>query len=119
MPSSGGSSQRRDQIRLLHVLRWQAGSVPLVPPRKPTSLLLVQSCLTLCDPMDCSLLGFSVHGILQVGILEEVAISFKGDLLDLGIHPKSPAFKVDSLLSEKPIGQAHKSKNSLLLKSHF
>ena len=53
----------------------------------------LQSCPTLCDPMDCSLLGFSVHEILQVGILEEVAISFKGDLLDPGIHPKSPALK--------------------------
>ena len=69
--------------------------------------------------MDCSLLGSSVHGILQVGILEEVAISFKGDFHDPGIEPKSPALKADSLLSEKPIGQAHKFKNSLLLKSHF
>ena len=29
-----------------------------------------QSCLTLCDPVDCSLQGFSVHGILQARILE-------------------------------------------------
>ena len=36
----------------------------------------LQSCLTLCDPMDCSLPGFSVHGILQARILEWVAISF-------------------------------------------
>ena len=35
-----------------------------------------QSCPTLCDPMDCSLLGSSVHGIFQVRILEWVAISF-------------------------------------------
>ena len=35
-----------------------------------------QSCLTLCDPMDCSLPGFSVHGIFQARILEWVAISF-------------------------------------------
>ena len=33
----------------------------------------LQSCLTLCDPMDCSLPGFSVHGILQARILEWVA----------------------------------------------
>ena len=33
-----------------------------------------QSCSTLCDPMDCSLPGFSVHGILQARILEWVAI---------------------------------------------
>ena len=35
-----------------------------------------QSCLTLCDPMDCSLPGSSVHGILQARILEWVTISF-------------------------------------------
>ena len=34
----------------------------------------LQSCLTLCDPMDCSLPGSSVHGILQAGILEWVAM---------------------------------------------
>ena len=33
-------------------------------------------CLTLCDPMDYSLLGSSVHGISQARILEGVAISF-------------------------------------------
>ena len=35
----------------------------------------LQSCPTLCDPMDCSLPGSSVHGILQARILEWVAIS--------------------------------------------
>ena len=35
-----------------------------------------KSCLTLCDPMDCSPQGFSVHGIFQARILEWVAISF-------------------------------------------
>ena len=35
----------------------------------------LQSCLTLCDPMDCSLPGSSVHGVLQARILEWVAIS--------------------------------------------
>ena len=39
-------------------------------------MLFIQSCLTLCDPIDCSPLGFSVHGILQARILEWVAISF-------------------------------------------
>ena len=38
--------------------------------------LVAQSCPTLCDPTDCSLPGSSVHGILQVRILEWVAISF-------------------------------------------
>ena len=35
----------------------------------------LQSCPTLCDPMDCSLPGFSVSGILQARTLEWVAIS--------------------------------------------
>ena len=35
-----------------------------------------QSCLTLCDPMDCSPPGFSVHGISQARIVEWVAISY-------------------------------------------
>ena len=37
---------------------------------------VAQSCLTLCDPVDCSPPGSSVHGILQARILEWVAISF-------------------------------------------
>ena len=39
-------------------------------------MLVSQSCLTLCDPVDCSPPGFSVHGIPQARILEWVAISF-------------------------------------------
>ena len=38
-------------------------------------VLVPLSCLTLCDPMECSLLGSSVHGILQARILEQVTIS--------------------------------------------
>ena len=34
------------------------------------------SCVWLCDPMDCSLPGFSVHGILQARILDWIAIPF-------------------------------------------
>ena len=39
-------------------------------------VLVDQSCLILCDPMDCSPPGSSVHGILQARILEWVAIPF-------------------------------------------
>ena len=38
--------------------------------------LVVKSCLTLCDPVDCGLLASSVRGIFQARILEWVAISF-------------------------------------------
>ena len=37
---------------------------------------VTQSSLTLCDPMDCSPPGSSIHGILQAKILEWVVISF-------------------------------------------
>ena len=37
---------------------------------------VTQSCSTLCDPMDCSLPGSSVHGIFQKRVLEWVAIAF-------------------------------------------
>ena len=38
-------------------------------------VLVIQSCLTLCDPMDYSPLSSSVHGILQARVLEWVAIA--------------------------------------------
>ena len=44
-------------------------------------LLVIQSRPTLCDPMDCSVPGSSVHGILQARRLEWVAISFSKILL--------------------------------------
>ena len=38
----------------------------------------LQSCPTLCDSMDCSLPGSSIHGIFQARVLEWVAIAFSG-----------------------------------------
>ena len=43
---------------------------------------VTQSCLTLSDPMDCSLPGSSIHGIFQATVLEWVAIAFSPILLD-------------------------------------
>ena len=43
---------------------------------KGVCVLVTQSCPTLCSPMDCSLPGFSIHGILQARLLEWVAIPF-------------------------------------------
>ena len=42
-------------------------------------VLVAQLCLTLCDPMDCSPPGSSVHGLFQARILEWVAVSFSRD----------------------------------------
>ena len=58
------------------------------------------SLILLCDPMDHSSAGSSVHGILKARILEWVAMPSSRDLPDPGIVPESPvtqALKVDSL----------------------
>ena len=66
-PNQGSDQRLRD---------WQADSLPLEPPGKPHSESEVtQLCLTLCDPMDCSLPGSSIHGIFQARVLEWIAIS--------------------------------------------
>ena len=59
------------------------------------------SCLTLCDSMDCSLPGSSVHGIFQARILEWVAISFsRGIFLTQGSNPSILHCKAGALPSE-------------------
>ena len=95
--SSRGSFQPRDWTRISYVsLHWQAVSLPLTPPGKPriqsfenfsantdqqylqvccaVLRLVTQSCLTLCDPKDCSPPGFSVHGDSPVRKLEWAAM---------------------------------------------
>ena len=66
----------------------------------------IQSCPTLCDPIDGSPAGSAVPGILQARTLEWVAISFFRDLPDPGIKPGSPTLQADSLPSE-PLGNPH------------
>ena len=56
---------------------------------------VAQSCPTLCNPVDCSLPGFSVHGILQARILEWVTISQPKDKDWLnGYKNKTPIYVV-------------------------
>ena len=62
-------------------LHLNTGGLTLAPIRFQCSVnslevLVAQLCPTLCDPMDYSALGFSVHGILQARILEWVAMPF-------------------------------------------
>ena len=69
--------------------------------RMDVCVLVSQSCPTLCNPMNCSLPGPSVHGILQGRILEWVAMPFsressRGSNLGL-LHQQA-----DSLPSEPP-----------------
>ena len=53
---------------------------------KQGKVLVAQSCLTLCDPMDCSLPGSSIHGSSQARILEWIAISFSGIFQTQGLN---------------------------------
>ena len=57
----------------------------------------LQLCLTLCDPMDCSPPGSSVHGILQARILG-LPFPSPGDLPNPGMEPVSPALAGGFLL---------------------
>ena len=65
-------------------------------------VLVTQSCPTLCDAMDYSLPGSSVHGIFQARILEWIAIPPPGNLPHPGIEPRSPESQADSLRFEPP-----------------
>ena len=65
--------------------------------------LVTQSCLTLCNPMNCSLPGSSVHGDSpgkNTGVGCHALLP--GDHPNLAIKPRFPALQVDSLPSEPP-----------------
>ena len=67
-------------------------------------VLIAPSCLTLCNPMNYSPPGSSVHGILQARILLEwVAYCPPGDLFYPRIEAGSPALQADSSQSERPV----------------
>ena len=64
--------------------------------------LLTKLCLSLCNPMVCSLPDSSVHGISQARILEWISIPFSRDLPDPGIEPASPALAGRFFTTEPP-----------------
>ena len=57
-------------------LRLRGGNQGLdtIRGRRMCVCLVAQSCSALCDPMDCGPPGSSIHGIIQAGILERVAM---------------------------------------------
>ena len=79
---------------------------------------VAQARLTLCDTLDCSPQGSSIHGILQASILEWVAISFsRGSSWPRDWTQRSPALQADALTSELPGNPwTSSSKSSLNLK---
>ena len=67
------------------------------------SVLLAQSCLTLCVLMDCNPTGSSLSmEFSRQAYWSGLPFPSPGDLPDLGIEPGSPALQVDSLPSELP-----------------
>ena len=75
-------------------------------------MLVTQLCPTLCDPMDCSRPGSSVHGILQARILQwvfQTRFSSPRDLPDPGIEPRSSAL-LEKAMAPTPVllpGKSH------------
>ena len=70
-----GHVNPRPAVKIWSLNHWITREAPQRDLFKSESEV-AQSCLTLCDPMDCSLPGSSVHGIFQARILEWVAMSF-------------------------------------------
>ena len=115
-PFSRGSSQPRNRTRVSRVAggfftNWAIREAQLhllqLPPNLiflsynlKVKVLVTQSSPTLCEPMDCSPPGSSVHRILQATILEWVAIPFSRRSSQPRIESGSPALRADSLPSE-------------------
>ena len=66
----------RSAESFIYLINYSVSGLQLQVGQSDDSHINAQSCLTLCEPMDCSPSGSSVCGILQARILEWVAISF-------------------------------------------
>ena len=73
---SAGIERTVFSVAFSFIFKQSLSPVLLVLYLKWDIVLVAHSCLTLCDPVDCTLPGSSVHGILQARILKWVAIPF-------------------------------------------
>ena len=64
--------------------------------------LVIQSCPTLCDPMDCSLPGFSVYRDFSGKVTGVEPCPLSGDLPNPGIDSRFPVLQADSSPTESP-----------------
>ena len=88
---------------------------------------VAKSYQTLCDPLDCSLLGSSVHGVSQEEYWSGLPFPSPGGLADPQIKSVAPALQVNSSLSEPPRKphqthnkcSTHTSSQPLSLKKHL
>ena len=94
-----------------HILVQDFGGVSLLQDAGPQNFikaLNVQkvkvplSCLTLCDPMDCSPPGSTSMGFSRQEYWSGLPLASPGDLPDPGTEPRSPALEADALTSEPP-----------------
>ena len=74
----------------------------------PVLCVVTQLCLTLCDPMNCSPPGSSVHGdFSRQEYWSGLPCPLPGDLPDPGLEPRSPTLQADSLPPEPPGFHSH------------
>ena len=79
------------------------GQAEFKVPEERVLCLVAQSCPTLCNPIDCSLQGSSVHGDSPGrSTVVDCHALLQGIFLPLGSKPRSPTLQADSLLSEPP-----------------
>ena len=92
----GGKNGRKESPTRISQFPWYKYSYVWV------HALSLQLCPTLCDPMDWSPPGSSVHVIFQARILRWAAIPSPGDLPNPGIELGSPTLRAESSPSELP-----------------
>ena len=76
LPTQGSNPHLQHFLHCRRILYHWATREVLIIIFVNVNVLVTQSCLTLCDPMDCSPPASSVHGILQARILEWIALPF-------------------------------------------
>ena len=104
------SSKLKQKTRSFHVGLLTEGLIKEIKIKHSREVLVLPSCPTLCDPMDCSRPGSPVHGILQARILGCVAINWKQNLVSAVRVPRHGKgtnwreFGEGSLLAEQSWG---------------
>ena len=106
---SRASSRPRDRI---HISCYADGFFTTEPPRKPFCYLqfssVAQSCSSLCDPMDCTILGLPVHH--QCPELTQTHVHCIGDSIQLShllSSPSPPAFNHPSMRVISWVSSSH------------
>ena len=85
----------------------------------PSCVLCVQLCPTVCDPMDYSPPGSSVHGILRQEYCSGLPFLTPGNLPNPGIKPRSPELQAESFTTEPSGKPSYIKIKALLISSGF